>query len=70
MKNIPRIESKTPQHYQTLQRWIPGEPLPSRRPDAYTALERNADAGAQVLKFKSRIAPTFDDPTSGLKEAA
>ncbi len=22
MKNIPRIESKTPNHYQTLQSWI------------------------------------------------
>lgn len=71
MKNIPRNESKTPKHYQTLQSWRPGDQLPQRTVDAYEALRRNADADARLLKFKPRIAPfTLDDPTSGLRRAA
>ncbi len=57
--------------YQPKTRWRPGDPISQKgKVDAYEALRRNADAGAPLLKFKPRNAPTFDDPTSGLKEAA
>jgi len=57
--------------YQPNTRWRPGDPLPKHgQPDAPAALTRNADAFAKVLTFKKRNAPTFDDPTSGLRRAA
>ncbi len=57
--------------YQPTTRWQPGDPISQKgKVDAYEALRRNADAGAPLLKFKPRIAPTFDDPTSGLRRTA
>ncbi len=59
------------QQPSTSTRWQPGDPISQKgKVDAYEALRRNADAGAPLLKFKPRNAPTFDDPTSGLRRAA
>ncbi len=57
--------------YQPTTRFRPGDPISQKgKVDAYEALRRNADAGAPLLKFKTRNAPTFDDPTGGLRRAA
>jgi hypothetical protein len=59
------------QQPSTSTRWQPGTAIPKdSHPDALEALRRNADAFAKVLTFKKRNAPTFDDPTSGLRRAA
>ncbi len=70
MKILPYTTTNG-QQSSTTTRWRPGDPISQKgKVDAYEALRRNADAGAPLLKFKPRIAPTFDDPTSGLRRTA
>jgi hypothetical protein len=53
MKTISQIEPKTQNSYQT-PLWRPGDQLPHHHPDAWSALQRNADAYEQHLRDEER----------------
>jgi hypothetical protein len=52
MDTIPQIEPKTQNSYQS--QWTPGDKLPQRQADAWSALQRNAAAYDKYLHDEER----------------